>query len=361
MTKVKRKMPKFYKVLIILVVFGILFTGIVLNFVWDYLSVYERNLPKYVARDVFAEYFESGDYSRLYSLYSERLGPYEGEAEFEKYLNTLIGGGTLTDYEITVADQSIRCFGLKSAGKKLATLFLKKSAKDPGWGQTLWEFDRIELEDFPTASVKVRTVSDSTLLINGREVARNSVIESGIETESCAFMPEGVDGLTFTVYQIDGLITEPEIACLNKYGDLAIPAYDMGTEMFIETVTYDERLASEYTDLAVEAQQTYQRYLTNDASSSDVRKYFDADSVFYKSLMHTSTVWYAAHIGHSYKDEAVGEFYSYGDKVFSCRYVGTQIITRTKTDIRYFDLDCVMYFRLVDGAWKVYSLDFKQD
>ena len=361
MAKVKRKMSNFYRVLIILVIVGVLITGIVLNLVWDYLSVYESSLPKYVARDIFAEYFESGDYSRLYELYTDRIGPYEGREEFEKCLNTFIGGGTLNDYEITLADQNVCCFGLKAAGKKLATLYLKKSETEPGWNQTLWEFDRIELETLPTSSVTVRTVSDSTLLLNGREVSRGCVIESGIPTESCAQMPEGVEGLTFTVYRIEGLITDPDIACLNKYGALAVPDYDTSTDMFVESVTYDAELSAKYTELAVKAQQTYQRYLTNDASKSSVREYFDTDSDFYKSLMRTTTVWYPAHIGHSYSDEAVGEFYAYGDEVFSCRYVGTLIITRTKTDTRYFDLDCVMYFRLIDGEYKAYYLDFKQD
>lgn len=361
MSKARKKMPTFYRVLLILVIVGVLITGIVLNLVWDYLSVYESSMPKYVARDIFARYFESGDFSQLYELYSDRLSPYEGRDEFEKFLNTLIGGGTLTDYEVTLADQSVRCFDLRTSGKKLATLYLKQSQTDPGWGQTLWEFDRIELETFPTSSVTVRTVSDSTLLINGREVSRDCVTEDGIPTESCEHMPEGVTGLTFSVYRIDGLITDPDISCLNKYGELAVPGFDSSADMFVESVTYDSELSAKYTELAVKAQQTYQRYLTNDASKSNVREYFDTDSAFYNSLMHTTTVWYPTHIGHSYSDEAVGEFYAYGDKVFSCRYVGTLVITRTKTDTRYFDLDCVMYFRLIDGEYKVYYLDFKQD
>ena len=129
--------------------------------------------------------------------------------------------------------------------------------------------------------------------------------------------------------------------------------------MYVEELTYDTGFAEAYGSFATDALQTYQRYLTNDATRSDVKKYLDAGSDFYKALMNTDTQWYAAHISHEYEDESVTEFYRYSDEVFSCHYVGTQVITRTKKDVRYFNIDCILYFHLVDGEYRVYNIVFQ--
>ena len=207
--------------------------------------------------------------------------------------------------------------------------------------------------------MKVKIVHGSTLYLNGVKVGEEHLLEQGIRTPSCDYMPEGVEGITFDVYSVSGLIRVPGVSCVNAHGDTVLPQYNKQEGIYEEGISYDESFSKAYATQAVEALQTYQRYLTNDATRADVRKYLDKNSEFYKALMRTDTQWYAAHIDHEYMDESVTEFYRYSDGVFSCHYVGTQIITRTKTDVRYFDIDCILYFHLVDGEYQVYNIVFQ--
>lgn len=359
MSKKTKKLPVFYAVLIALTVTGILITAVVLNVLWDFLSAYENALPKYEAQRVFDRYYSGEDFAELYQLYSGEMSKYEGRDQFEKCMRAVLSTGKPESYEVTTGAEDQMCFSLRCGKSKLATLYLRKSDETLGWGQYLWKLDRLVPEKLPTSSVKVKTLTGSTLLINGVEVGREGITETDIPTESCDHMPDGVDGITYTVYTVDGLIASPSITCLNSKGELVEPRYDNRTEFFTEEITYDEALRTQYSQLAVEALQTYQRYRANDTSRASLKKYFDTSSDFYNAIMHTTTAWFAAHTGHDYSDETVGEFYAYSDEVFSCRYVGTQIITMSRTNTKYFDIDCVIYFRLVGDEYKVYYMDFK--
>ncbi len=359
MIKQKKKLPVFYTVLISLILLAALLIGIVLNLLWDFLYAYESFLPKYVAREVFMEYFGADTYQSLFDLGIVKTGRFEGANEFNEYMHTLLDGKELQHYELTTGNPREKQYRVRTSEKRIGDIYLRKSGQQGNWGQEIWEFDRIELAEPVTCAVKVKVISGSTLSLNGVKVGEEYVLERGIETPSCEHMPEGVMGMTYDIYQVDGLLTAPEVSCTSNRGIQADTYYDKQEELYVENVTYDAAFAQQYSQFAIDSLQTYERYLTNDARRSDVRKYMDQNSDFYKALMRTDTQWYADHIAHEYSDEAVAEFYRYSDEVFSCRYVGTQIITRTKKDIRYFDIDCMLYFHLVDGEYKVYDIVFQ--
>ena len=355
----KRKVPLFYVVLLSLILVGLLIAGIVLNLLWDFLYHYETYLPKYVARSVYEQYFLGPDFSQLYALGVAKIGPFDGSAQFEEYMRLLINGQTLEYYEMTTGQAESRRFTVCTKERKIADIYLKKTGEKAGWGQDIWGFDRLELPDPATRSVQVKVVHGTQLLLNGVAVSPSYVTESKIPTDSCLYMPEGVEGITYDVYTVGGLLVSPQITCQNKDGAQSQTYYDAAQECFVESIYYDTQLGQEYSQLAISALQTVQRYLTNDARLSQVRKYLDSDSEYYDALRRTSTTWYADHIAHEYADEITGEFYRHSPEVFSCRYVGTQIITRTKKDVRYFDIDCTLYFHLVDGEYKVYNIIYK--
>ncbi len=359
MFKTSKKMPLFYSVLLVLVLVIAVGIGVVLNVLWDFLYHYENYLPKYVAERVYQEYFLSDDYRELYGLGIVKLGLFEGEKQFEDYMHLLLDGKELQHYELTTGNSEQKQYRVRTNEGKIGDIYLKRSGEKASWGQDIWEFDRIELADFVTQGVKVKVIHGSTLQLNGVKVDEQYVVERGIKTPSCDHMPEGVEGMTYDVYLVDGLLSVPLITCVNSRGGMSQTYYDKQGDLYVESVSYDAAFAEEYTQFAVDSLQTYQRYLTNDANRNDVRKYLDKNSDFYKALMRTDTQWYASHIAHEYSDEVVAEFYRYSDEVFSCRYVGTQIITRTKKDIRYFDIDCVLYFHLVDGEYRVYDIVFQ--
>ena len=359
MTKQTKKMPVFYTVLVSLILLAALLIGIVLNLLWDFLYCYESFLPKYVAREAFLEYFGDRNFQKLYELDIVKTGKFEGRSEFEEYMHSLLDGKELQHYELTTGNPEEKQYRVRTSEKRIGDIYLKKTGEQGGWGQEVWELSRIELAEPVTCGVKVKVISGSTLTLNGVKVGEEFVIERGIETPSCEHMPEGVTGMTYDVYEVTGLLATPEVACTDKTGMPADTYFDKQNGLYVENVTYDAAFAEAYSQLAIHSLQTYQRYLTNDANRTELREYLDKNSDFYKALMRTDTQWYAPHIAHEYSDEAVAEFYRYSDEVFSCRYVGTQIITRTKKDIRYFDIDCTLYFHLVNGEYKVYDIVFQ--
>jgi hypothetical protein len=360
-----KKFPVFYKVLIALAVTGALLAGVILNVLWDFLYSYENNLPKYVAQRFFEEYFCCENYKKLYSLGCFQSGIFDGEDQFDTHMKALVGTRELNFYEMTMGNPEQKVFLIQAnktaEGQRsidIGTLYLKKTGEKAAWGQDQWEYESFVLEELKTQSVKVKTVSTSTLYLNGVMVPESYVTQKDIPTPSCEYMPEGVSGLTYKVYTVDGLIASPEVSLVTKNMQSSEAYYDSKEEIYTENVLYDDKLANEYTQFAIDTLQTVQRYQTNDTSLRNVRDYVDDSSDYYKYLKNLDTRWYADHIAHEYTDEAVAEFYAYSDEVFSCRYVGTQVITRTKNDIRYFDLDCTLYFKLVDGEYMCYNIIF---
>ncbi|MBE6590477.1 MAG: hypothetical protein E7646_00375 [Ruminococcaceae bacterium] len=360
-----RTFPVFYKVLIALAVTGALLAGVILNVLWDFLYSYEKYLPKYVAQGFFEEYFCCDDYKKLYSLGCVSTGVFDGEEQFDSYMKSLVGTRELNFYEMTMGNPEQKVFLIQAnktaEGQKsvdIGTLYLKKTGEKASWGQDRWEYDSFVMEELNTRSVTVKTLSTSTLYLNGIMVPESYVTQKDILTPSCEYMPEGVTGMTYKVYTVDGLICAPEVSLVTKDMKNSTAYYDSKEEIYTETTVYNDELADIYSQFAIETVQTVQRYQTNDTSLRNVRDYVDDSSNYYKYLKNLDTRWYADHIAHEYSDEAVAEFYAYSDEVFSCRYVGTQIITRTKKDIRYFDLDCTLYFKLTDGEFMCYNIIF---
>jgi len=97
----KKKMPRFYLVLIICWAVALTLLGTALLIVRSYLADFESTQPKYVAEEVFEKYFSGADFEAVLAFSAENGSAFESNETLAAYLMELISGKELSYHSIS--------------------------------------------------------------------------------------------------------------------------------------------------------------------------------------------------------------------------------------------------------------------
>lgn len=147
------------------------------------------------------------------------MPPFEDETVVQQYYDALIEGKELQYYKISTGlnDTENLC-GQGRGQKGFPRLPSKRSGEVSKYGSPLYTLGTVSLYDSAQEEVFVKAPEGSTVYINGVALDESYCTESGIETASCAHMPDGVKGVTYRMYQLGGLLNDPEVSVRNRKG-----------------------------------------------------------------------------------------------------------------------------------------------
>ena len=169
-------------------------------------------------------------------------------------------------------------------------------------------------------------------------------------------LPNESDELYYRTIRVSGVASIDDITVYDKDGNVASLVQD-DDGVYVEQFFYSEKLEKEFSERAYKAAHAYAEFMTNDGSIGEVALYFDKKSQIYRHIRSSEVYWYTTHIGYSFDNEKISEFYPISDTAFVCRYTGTQTVNRTATDKRVMELDLTMYFKLYDnGKYYIYDM-----
>lgn len=384
--KRKKRFPIFWTCLL-----GCVLTvGIALVFVIqsvnDFLVEYESVQPSHLEAEVFEEYFKNIDYEELLAVANrgnaDDISRFETKENLINYLKSLYSEKTISYYSISTgasvektAELDVFNIGqyfvdqfntkgdikyiVKANEDKIAEFVLAHSTNSDmvsERGFEKYELKSIELFFFPHESVTVKLPTTSTLKINGVEVDESYLVE-GIREEHFTNLrlPEGVEGITYVAYSVDGLYEVPEIEVLDKYGNPTELVYNKDENYYFADVNYNETLSAEYSDYVINAIEKYAAYMQMDGSRYSFSPYFDTNSQLWKNIISTENYFVWEHEGYTFRNRKASEFYAYNDEMFSCRVTMTHLLHNTgKQD--YVDyIDMTVYLHKVDGQYLIFD------
>lgn len=348
MQKKKFRISVFYTIYTILILAALVAIAYGVNKLWGYLYDYENSLPKYVAEEVFTEYFSPCNFKHLAEYADVKISEYETAEHFSMYMENKIDGREISFHEVSAGLGDIRKYVVKAGDDKISDFTLKKSGHKSTYGFDTWELDTITPIYSADESITFSHIKGGHLVLNGHtlDLSKCTLIEDNITTYSHGHMPQDskAEPITYATYKLEGLFLSPELKSFDKNGKESILTFNESNNTYKEKITYDKEIPEKKLQVATEGAQVYIRYMTRDAYTDSLNRYFDQTSAIYKMIRSSQTWWFADHIGYDFKDVEISEYYAYSDSVFSCRFKCTHVIKGTATDVFEFPIDITFYF-----------------
>ena len=252
-------------------------------------------------------------------------------------------------------DLTDRKIGLqKHLRRDFASFALQKSGEITEHGFALYELSDATLNTTMLFSRSIELPLGYSLKVNGIEADIKYCLQDRIETDSKAFMPEGVDGILYTTYSFDLLCAEPNFEVTAPNGSVCeVTRGEDG--VYRANIVYDDALKAEFSEHVIAATEAYACYLQKDASFWKVGNYLDPTSKLYENI-RTSPNWMViSHNSYAFEDAETSEFFAYSDDVFSCRVTLTHVLKyKGLNDYRDY-IDITWYLRKVDGKYLIYN------
>lgn len=360
-----KKFPYFYTVLALLVLVGVCCVAYGLNLLKSWMTDYEASRPKYVAENVFNQYFADLDVEAFIKEQDYTISPAEDFEDLVKYVQEQIGDGEIKYNE--AASGSITGDVLKyvvSAGDyKFAQFTVVDSGEKTEYGNPIYvlgEYDFFYMVEH--TSVKVVAPSDATVTVNGFELDSTYVVKTE-ETESCNHMPSKimhndnpVEGIKYSTYYLDGLLyATDDITVTDKYGDpCKVEKNEDG--VFVASINYNESVGEQFGATAMAFAQGYAKWAQACGGFGPISKLMDAKSSLYYKVQTLENYFVHSHSKCEFVDEKISEYYEYGDGVVSCRVSFTWNAVRHNGAQATEYIDMTLYFHEVNGEYKIYHM-----
>ena len=345
------RFPYFYAVLLIIVLTALTVLFMALNLLRDWLADYESAQSKYIAQEVFEEYYSPLDLPKLLERTEYTLSPAEDADDLAAYLSALIGNSEITYRKVSTGlDENTEKYVVEADGKKFSEFYLTVSEDKSKYGTPLYALSETKIFFNAHNSVTVTAPADSAVYINGYKLPGTLITGAPELTDSCAHMPEGVRGLMYVTYTLDGLLNEPEIRVVSREGESLTPQKDGTTGAYRAEAVYSDTLKAEYSDFIMDFAKTYSVYMQGKGSFKAVSAYLEANTELYEQTRTAEVYFVMPYTSYSFEDMTVGEFYAYDENTFSCRISYVHLLHKEGSkDFRDY-IDMTLYLRRTDGG-----------
>ena len=341
----------------------------------DFLVEYEAAQPTAKSEEVFQQLFGDPDWGSLYDAARIQDTQYEGKDAFVTYMENLVGDSELTyqltstgmsddvQYFVKLGDQRLAHFTLTGGEKNQSFNFYKLFeyliSGDSSFGIAEWRLADVGLFYERANGYRIQTVDGHVPYINGIALTDDHVIQrSAMKNDSSGFLPSGVSSSKTSIYEISGLMTQPDITVKDASGAPMEVVYDETTDMYVEQAEVIA-ISDAEKNMALEALKVYAKYGIKEATGADVGKYFDSTGDAYKSIIQTVLTWTKGNNGISFANDSVTNYCRYSDTAFSA-YVTTELtIKLTDGGTQVKSINATLLFNKTAGGWKVTKMTNK--
>lgn len=351
----KKKMSSFFKTYIAVMASLVALLIVAAVILWTVLDAYEVTRPKHVAEEVFNKYFVSADIAGLLSATGSSREKLESDEVINSASKELLNTDSLKFFEVS-SDETSSKYAVTEDNNRIAYFTVTKTGEKGKYGFKYYKLSDAELFFAPYGNVTVRVPEGYSLVANDVSVGDSYITERGIESDSCKYMPEGVEGIKYTEYKLSGLFSEPSLKVLSADGREVDVNLDTVNNVYVAGLAYDSALEEEMKDYIIKAASAYTAYMSNDARFSAVSKYLDSSSEVYERVRKSEVYWVRDHNGYKISNEKAFEFYKYAEGVFSCRVTLKETLTRPGYANHTENIDVIFYCRTVDGKTLIYDI-----
>lgn len=346
-----RKISLFYKVLLGLILALLAaFCYIRFGLLRPWLVRFEAAQPKHASQEVFADLFSPADWGRVYDLAGLDAGVYGDREGFARSMEELTSGREMTLVETSAGLSGARRYIVKAGGDSVAAFTLTNRGTEDG--EADWQMEKVELLLGQTGTVSVRAPEGWSVLVNGAELEEDCVAQT-VETAAERYLPEGIHGRRTVLWQTrTSAIRQAEVNVLDREGRSAPLSYENGCFTAEEP---DEEPDEEARAALLGAARTYARFMIREASSEQLRRYFDSGSRIYETI-RSSEIWIKNTAGHSFDGEEISEYRRYGGELFSARVRMDMNVQRANGTLKGYHIDSTFFFRRTAAGWRAFEM-----
>ncbi len=323
----------------------------VMNPLRDWLIRYEASQPNYKRDQVYAELFENPDWKNIYKLAGIESSTFDNADTFASYMKERVGDKELTCLETSAGLSGDKKFIIKLDDEKIASFTLTGGAESKTEFPK-WELGTVEVFFSCNTYVTVEKLPGYTVYINGVALNEGHTIRT-VSTKAENYLPEGVHGFRMEQQQVTGLLTAPEVVVKDASGKEVPVTLDQDTGIYKLDIP-QQTASTEEKELALNASQTYAKYMIGKATLGDVQKHFDTNSNFYKTIRRSDISWVQSGASYDFSEAVYSDYYRYSDDLFSIKIDVTLNQTRFDGSVKEYELNNTMFFKKnANGKWLV--------
>ncbi len=349
-----KRIPKFYIILLAVVVAVVLLTQIGTWYAKGVLEEYENSQYKYTAEEFFDNNFVAATGNTIAELFKSQLPDIEDEQAKTDFFNTIIEGKEFKLQHSSSGMSENEKYIVSLDNLKFAEFFVTKASEKTKHGFDTYAVSEIVLNDKILNTYSIEIPVGYSLKVNGNPASEAFALGDRIETESFGFMPEGIDGIVYTTYTFINMCEVPEFSVIADNGAEA-EIIKIADNKFKANIVNDAELEKEFASYIIDATKAYACYMQKDASFSRVSGYLDPASDFYKYVKSTPTWPVITHNSYGFENAKVSEFYAYSDDVISCRITITHILKYSGLEDYNDSIDITWYLRKVNNKFLIYD------
>lgn len=361
------RIPRFYVIYLAVTFTAIIVLMIALGVVRSRMAEYEAAQPKYVAQEVFAQYFEPIDYIALLTDADYDAGEADME-DLADYLRDEIGGEQLTYSIGSSNDPDEVKYIVKAGSKQLGAIALKACNQKTEHGFQTYELSHIDLylnteaylEELSRITVTVEVPATYSVTMDGEPLTEELAADVYTRTDVMKYYPPDVPEIEYTVYTITTLHELPrEVVVIDPDGFQAEVSFEEDTNTYTGGLVYSEAMEAEYSDFVINALEGYAAYVQNakNVGLNNINSYFDTDSDAYADVVAAGrNRWMVrAWSGIDFENVSIGEFYTHTPEIFSCHISFKQLLYQADQEDFVDFIDMYVFLHLTDQGYKIYD------
>lgn len=344
----------FYSIYALVSVAAIVAILCALPFLRSWLSQFEASQPNHKRDEVFAQLFENPDWKQLYRDAGIADSKFENADSFDAYMHSKVGDKKLTWLETSAGLSGDKKFLVKLGDEKIACFILSGGAAS----QTdipEWNLSSLELFYDKNQSIRVERFPGQTVYINGVALDDSYTIQK-TSTLAQNYLPDGVMGFQSQIQQVTGLMSQPEVKVVNADGTEAVITYDAETDCYGQTAP-SFQIGQEEKDAALNAVQTYAKYMIKKASLGEVQKYFLTGTKTYSTIASSEVGWMQSFSSFSFTEPEYVDYYRYNADTFSVGVNMNLEVLRGNGTTKVYELNSQLIFKKdANGKYMVYEM-----
>lgn len=338
-----------YAVCVIAIFIGLLS---VLDPLREWLIKYEASQPNYKRDEVFSQLFADPDWETIYDLAGIQDTTFENSKSFAACMQKLVGDTELTCLETSAGLSGDKKFIVKLGEQKIASFTLTGGATS----QTEipeWNLGTVEVFFKRTQNATILRYPGQSVYVNGVALDDSYVVRT-TSTVAENYLPEGIHGYRTELLYISDLMVVPEITIKNSDGTDVSVMQDPQTGIFAPETAAAAQPTENEKLLALNATQTYAKYMIGKATLADIQKLFDTNSQFYTTIRSSELGWVQSGASYDFSAPVYSDFYRYSDTLFSIKLDMALNQTRFDGSVKVYTLNNTLFFQKNDnGNWLV--------
>lgn len=361
MEKIK-KIPAFWKFLLIVALILIVFWTVIVGYVYNCMKTYEAAQPEHRLEEVIAK-LQSG---ALDEEAQPDCSRFENPESFRKAYEDLVVGKELVYRKASGSyDATAPVYELYAGDTKVAEVALREISSQPLMLiLTLQEWEVASVEPVFTQGTFDYTIAlpeGYALYVNGILADARELTGTRSALEEFQYAAAYVEVPGLVEYRVSGLLNEPDIEVYSPDGVPVGPTSVKGGELRFEefaTTGMDPELEA----FALKNAKDYSNFFSRDlygatASISCIRHLFPADSDYLEMAEHyrLHDMWmYSSHTAPEFVDERVENYVRYSEDFFSCEVSFVKKMYLPKTNQHQQDeVHTRFYYVNIDGSWVI--------